>query len=41
MAMRILIDLLLAIEKGGKYFLDTVLKSIGNPYVSMMGPLGG
>ena len=41
MAMRILVDLFKAMEKGGKEFLDALLASIGKPYRSTMGSLGG
>ena len=36
MAMRILVDLLKAMEKGGKEFLNAVLETIGKPYRSTM-----
>ena len=41
MAIRILVDLLKAMEKGGKEFLDALLESIGKPYKSTMGVIGG
>ncbi len=41
MAMRVLVDLLKAMEKGGKEFLDALLESIRNPYRSTMGVIGG
>ena len=41
MAMRILVDLLKAMEKGGKEFLDALMESIRKPYKSTMGSLGG
>ena len=41
MAMRILVDLLKAMENGGKEFLDTLMESIRKPYRSTMASLGG
>ena len=40
MAMRILVDLLKAMEKGGKEFLEALLASIGKSYRSTMASLG-
>ncbi|EQD76737.1 transposase IS4 family protein, partial [mine drainage metagenome] len=40
-AMRILVDLLKAMEKRGKEFLDALLESIRKPYKSTMGVMGG
>ena len=40
-AMRVLVDLLKAMEKGGKGFLDALLESIRKPYKSTMGAIGG
>ena len=40
-ASRILVDLLKAMEKGGKEFLEGLLASIGKPYRSTMGLMGG
>ena len=40
-AMRILVDLLKVMEKGGKEFLDTLMESVRKPYRSTMGSLGG
>ena len=39
--MRVLVDLLKAMEKGGKGFLDALLESIRKPYKSTMGAIGG
>ena len=39
MAMGMLVDLLKAMEKGGKEFLDALLAFIGKPYRSIMGSL--
>ena len=41
MALRILVDLFKAMEKGGKEFLDAMLESIRKPYRSTMGSLRG
>ena len=41
MALRILVDLFKAMEKGGKEFLDALLASMGKPYRSTMGLMGG
>ena len=41
MAMRVLVDLFKAIEKGGKEFLDALMESIRKPYRSTMGSFGG
>ena len=38
-ASRILVDLLKAMEKGGKEFLEALPASIGKPYRSRMGSL--
>jgi hypothetical protein len=40
-ASRILVDLLKAMEKGGKEFLEALLASMGKPYRSTMGLMGG
>ena len=40
-ASRILVDLFRAMEKGGKEFLGALLASIGKPYRSTMGLMGG
>ena len=41
MALGILVDLFRAMEKGGKEFLKALLASVGNPYRSTMGLMGG
>ena len=41
MALRVLVDLLKAMEMGGKEFLDAMPKSMRKPYKSTMGALGG
>jgi hypothetical protein len=41
MALRILVDLFKAMEKGVKEFLDALLESIRKPYRSTMGLMGG
>ena len=41
MALGILVDLFKAMEKGGKEFLDALLASMGKPYRSTMGLMGG
>ncbi|EQD75587.1 transposase IS4 family protein, partial [mine drainage metagenome] len=40
-AMRVLVDLLKAMENHGKEFLDALLESIRKPYKSTMGVMGG
>ena len=39
--MRVLVDLLKAIEKAGTKLLDAMLESIRKPYKSTIGALGG
>ena len=39
--MRVLVDLLKAMEKDGKGFLGALLESIRKPYKSTMGAIGG
>ena len=39
--MRVLVDLLKAMEKGGTKLLDAMLESIRKAYKSAMGALGG
>ena len=41
MALGILVDLFRAMEKGGKEFLEALLASMGKPYRSTMGLMGG
>ena len=41
MAMRVLLDLFKAMEKGGKEFLDALSDSLGKPYESTMVTFGG
>ena len=41
MVMKILVDLLKAMEKGGKEFLDALLESIKKPYKSTVVSFGG
>jgi len=41
MVLRILVDLLKAIENDGKEFLDIMMESIRKPYKSTMGLFGG
>ena len=41
MAPGILVDLFRAMEKGGKEFLEALLASMGKPYRSTMGLMGG